>query len=163
MTGNQELSGQEWAGLVEKEERERESAMVQRYQELATLPDEELDAQMREMASSEYDLPDQELRDFTVSRLRAWLDLEIDTARKMADSYNRVMETLPGGKAIRQVSMEQTLARAFSPEDQALLVEMEPGIFGAVAFAARLAKVDMDTQQALQEPAKRRWWPFGKG
>lgn len=163
MTGREELAVQKWVELAGVAQGERESAMTQRYRELATLPDEELQVQMLAMANAEYDLPDQEIREFTVSRLRAWLQLELDTARRLATSYDAAMDVLPGAKAMRRVSIEQTLARAFSPEDQALLIELEPNIFGAVAFAARLTRVDRNVRQAPQEEeTKRRWWPFGK-
>lgn len=163
MAEAEELVRQEWAGLAGMEPSERESVMAERYRILSTIPEQERQPQLIAMANVEYDLPDDMLREVTVSRLRAWLLLERDVGNAIAEAYAAAMTKLSGSKAIRRVSLEQTLARSFSPEEQVLLVEMEPRIFGAVAFAARLAGANFSSAQTPQpEPTKKRWWLFGR-
>ena len=159
MAEAEELVRQEWAGLAGMEPSERESVMAERYRILSTIPEQERQPQLIAMANVEYDLPDDMLREVTVSRLRAWLLLERDVGNAIAEAYAAAMTKLSGSKAIRRVSLEQTLARSFSPEEPVLRVEMEPRICGAVAFAARLLSAVALRVQA--EPADPEGAPSG--
>ena len=168
MTTPEGLAGQDWGGLAQVGPEERDPAMAQRYRELAALPEEERQSQMLVMANAEYDLPAEQLRPFTVSRLRVWLDLEVGVAHQMIASYDAVMKRVSGAKAMSRIALEQTLAREFSVEDQRRLIELEPGVFGAAAAAARVAAAHAAAQAAQAaatprpvERPKRRWWPFG--
>ena len=140
---------QEWGMLTDAEEEERRTKMLQRYTELAALPEEERVARLLLMADAEYVLPNDKLRTFAVSRLNVWLMLEPEVARRISDSYDAAMRRVPGLQTTRWVVLAKTLAKEFPKSEQERLVALIPSVFGAV-------------QLVTPAPAKKRWWPFGK-
>lgn len=157
-------SDQAWGALMNEAAEEREATMAQRYKEMAALSEEEMLSRMTAMVRAEYDLKDAELRVFTLSRLRTWLKLDEDTARKIAASYDAAMRKMSGPAAMRRVAMVQTLARDFSREDQQQLVELMPNVFGGLKdviqpFSSRPAPPPVEAAA----PAKRGWRPFRRG
>lgn len=156
---------QAWGALAGVSEAERRSAMKQRYVEVARLPEAELQARMLRMAQAEYALADAALRAFTLSRLKAWLELPEESARKVSAAYDAVMQQMPGQAAMRRVSLVQTLARDFSAEDEARLRILVPGVLGALPArqaAARLSQPASPSTAAPPEAAKKGFWPFRK-
>ncbi|MBF8299462.1 MAG: hypothetical protein HW397_511, partial [Dehalococcoidia bacterium] len=69
-----------WCGLADLPPVDREARMTQRYNELAGLEEAERIRRLLAMARAEYALPDEKLREFTMSRLRVLLKLPTDTA-----------------------------------------------------------------------------------
>lgn len=156
---------QAWGALAGVSEAERRSAMKQRYVEVARLPEAELQARMLRMAHAEYALADAALRTFTLSRLKVWLELPEESARKISASYDSVMQKMPGQAAMRRVSMVQTLARDFSPEDEARLRLLIPGVLGALPAKQsvdRLSGPASPSTPAAPESPKKGIWPFRK-
>ena len=154
---------QAWGMLADvEEEDERRTKMLQRYTELAALPEEERVSQMLMMATAEYDLPDDKLRTFTISRLHSWMMLDQEVARRIAASYDTVMRKMPAQEAWRRVSMVQTLAREFPAEEQAQLVEIIPSVFGGLKEVLSAQRIQPATPAGPSATAKRGWWPFGK-
>ena len=155
-----------WVLLADEEEEERRAKMVQRYTELAILPEEERTSQMMEMAMAEYSLADAKLRSLTLSRLSVWLSLDTEMAQKLASSYDAAMLKLPGQHAMRRVALVQTLARDFSPEQQVQLVTLLPDVFGglkeALLASQRLRAATETENAAPTTQVKKSWWPFGK-
>jgi hypothetical protein len=152
---------QSWGELTEAPEDERQAQMQQRYTEVAALPDGERSTRLRAMAQAEYALPDAELRSFTISRLRALLSIDPEAARTITNTYNAVMQQMPGAIAMRRISLIQTLSREFSLDEQHHLRELMPGVFGdqAVAAPAPTSAAAPAAQQPAV-PAKKPWWAF---
>ena len=149
---------QAWGMLVDVGEEERKAKMLQRYGELANLSEEERRSQMLAMAGSEYDLPADKLRTFTIFRLQVWLQLEPEVAQRISASYDAAMQKMPGLQAMRRVALVQTLAREFSSQDQERLVALMPNVFGGLKEVISPHRAE----EAQPAPAKKGWWPFRK-
>ena len=156
VVAQQQEADQSWSGLIEQDETARESQMLSRYVELAALSDEERMAKMTAMARAEYSLPDDKLRSFTLSRMRTWINLDMEQARKIADSYGAVMQTMPAGMAMKRVSLVQTLVTEFTPEEEEKLRELAPGAFAG----APSRKTGLERPDSLADVGKKK--PFWK-
>ncbi len=66
---------QTWGMLADLEEEEGRTKLLQRYTDLASLPEGERASQMLTMTTAEYDPPDDKLPTFTLSRLSVWLGM----------------------------------------------------------------------------------------
>src|SRR2546428_13441113 len=95
---------QSWAALADLPEQERQSAIQRRYDELLPLSEDGRRARMLAMAKGEYSLSPDKLRAFTKSRLLAWLAMDLDSAKKIAASYDAVMLQMPGPAAMQRVA-----------------------------------------------------------
>lgn len=151
----------EWGLLAEKsEEEERRRLMEARYTELAALAEETRRSRLLPMAQAEYALSDDALRRFTMSRLQVWLHMDQEMAKKIAESYDAVMTQLPATAAMRRVALVQTLARNFSPDDQARLRTLLPRVF---AGAGEAAQARTRAPEPAAAPAmKKAGWQFWK-
>jgi hypothetical protein len=155
----QQDSDQEWAKLADGDVAAREAQMASRYIELAALSEEERRARLKAMARAEYALPDEKLRPFTVSRMRTWINLDMATARPIADSYNAIMQEMPAGVAMKRVSLVQTLVMEFTPEEEEKLRELAPGAF-AGAPSRKLGLDRPEDSLAVQVSKKKPFWKF---
>ena len=147
-----------WGKLADTGEEERETQMFQRYTELASLSEEARRSRLLAMAKAEYALPDAKLRTFTLSRMRVWLKIDPENAKKMAVSYSAVMNQMPGPAAMRRVALVQTLAREFSLEDREKLVALAPGVFAT--RPSSVAGVFGVTPSSTTVSSKKPWWAF---
>ena len=165
MTTSDDTVEREWRALGSLELDEMQSQMVKLLTELDGLPDKEQSDRRMALARVESDLTDDELRKFTICRLRAWLTLDRAIAKRLSDAFDDVMKKVFGPQAMRQVGLIQTLARDFSLEDQQTLTELIPNVFGGspVGLVASKARQEALTsqQEASKKPAKKWWWPFG--
>ena len=166
--GSPTTSADAWFRLADLEGLEREGSMLVQYAELAAMPEEERVAQMLANAEALYDLPDDRLRDFTRSILRAWLKLEPEAAGIVGESYEQVIKKLPGNKAMRRVGFMQTMVKAadFTLEEQDQLTALAPSIFGgATRTDVSTVTREREEEAAAQapEPKKKGWGPFGRG
>lgn len=152
MSSSSSLEGRQWTELADLDESEREAVMEARYKELADLPEEERKSFLAAMEAAVYDLPDERIRSFTISRLRVWLNMDHDTAQMISGSFDTMVDDMRGSIAMRHVAMVQTMAREFSPQDQARLHDLFPRIFGAVRRTA--------PAPALTVATKNPWWAF---
>jgi uncharacterized protein (DUF2342 family) len=159
-----EASDQAWVELLHEPEEVRETKMVARYTELAALSADERLARMLAMARAEYALPDDELRTFTLSRIRAWLRLEPETARTTASTYDAAMQRMPGTAAMRRVAIVQTLARELPAEDEERLRELVPGVFAGQPHAVAVRRAHEPSPAPPPAPpapaVKKPWWKF---
>jgi hypothetical protein len=140
---------QAWGMLADLEEEERRTMMLQRYRELAPLPEEERVNRLLMMADAENELPKDKLRTFTLSRLNVWLMLEPEVARRISDSFDAAMRKIPGLQTTRWLGLAKTLAKEFPTEERERLIALIPAVFGGVDLVE-------------PAPAKKRWWHFGK-
>jgi hypothetical protein len=149
----------DWARLTDEEPDSREGTMVDRYNELAGLTEEERRTKLRAMANAEYALPDDKLRLLTVSRMRAWLSLDEATARTISSSYDVVMQQMPGDAAMRRVAMVQKLVLEFTPEEEERLRVLAPRVFaGAPSRLTGLARDEVSLQTT--RGSNKAWWAF---
>jgi len=137
---------QEWRMLTEVEEEERRTKMLQRYTELAALPEEERVSRLLMWADAESNLPNDKVRTLTLSRLSVWLMLDSEVAQRISTSYDEAMRQVPGLHTTRGIVMAKMLAPELPTEERQQLAARIPSVFGSSEPA----------------PAKRRWWPFGK-
>ena len=163
MTSPQESADLQWRELVDLEEQERQELMKSRYRELATLSEDERVSRLTDMEKAVYELPEDKVSAFTLSRLRVWLDLEHDLGQMISTSYDQVTDHLPGTIAIRHVALLQTMSREFSGEDQGRLRVLFPRVFGALPHFEQLSP-DSPTPAPLQSARvpdkKKSWWAF---
>jgi alkanesulfonate monooxygenase SsuD/methylene tetrahydromethanopterin reductase-like flavin-dependent oxidoreductase (luciferase family) len=147
----------EWAGLAQVEESAREAAMLATYVELAGLPEDDRRGRLAAMAAGEYALSDDLLRPFTRSRMRCWLKMDTDAARRVASSYDAVLSGMPGPIAMRRVALVQTLAKDMTAEEEDALRELVPNV-----FAGMPRRVEEIVRRAPEAPPKARkpWWAF---
>ncbi len=158
---NQEVD-QDWGHLVHQEQAAREAAMVERYQSLAGLDEDERRRRLKSMAAAEYSLSEGDLRSFTLSRMRTWLQLDFETAQVISSSYDAIMQEMPATVAMRRVSLVQTLAREFSAEDEERLRALAPRVFaGAPGRAPNLDRAEPEAHTATPG-RKRPIWAFWK-
>ena len=115
-----------WATLVQLDPSEREAVMLAYYTELAQLSEDERRARLREQVAAAYTLPDEDLRPLTLSRLRAWLQMEPEAAATVASSFDAVMREVNANVAMRRVGFVQTLMREFSDQEQQRLRLLNP-------------------------------------
>lgn len=162
MTSSQESADIQWRDLVELEEQERRTLMEKRYLELATLPEEERVIRLTEMEKAVYELPEDKIRIFTISRLRVWLDIEGELGQMISTSYNSVTDKLPSNIALRHIALVQTLSREFSGEDQGRLRSLFPRVFGALPKVEQLATLSSESPSSVPDNVltKKSWWAF---
>ena len=150
-----------WGQLADAPQQERETAMQARYLELAQLDEEERHARLLEMARAEYALPDDKLRALTLSRLHTLLNMELDLAHRLTQSYDAVMRELPGNAAMRRVSLIQALTREMSAEEEDRVRALVPGVF--TGAPPRGAGLQVNVPQPVSARSRGRpWWAFWK-
>jgi hypothetical protein len=153
----QQQADEEWAALADDDG--REAKMTARYAELAALSEDERRTRLKAMATVEYNLPENKLRTFTVSRMRTWIGMDMDQAKVIAGSYNAVMQNMPANVAMKRVALVQTLVTEFSPEDEEKLRELAPGAFaGAPSRKTGLDRPGPDLQ--TRAGTKKPFWKF---
>lgn len=162
MTTSEETADKEWRALADLELEEMEARMLKVLTELETLPDEKRLERRLAMARVEHDLSEKQLRAVTLCRLRTWLKLEPEVAKRTAASFETVMKKISGTQAMREIALVQTLAREFSPEDQQILVGLAPSVFGGAPIGLKVVKSEPSPRvKKPVRPAKKWWWPFG--
>lgn len=151
MATSNRKADQAWGMLADVEEEERRTKMLQRYTELAALPEDERVSRLLMMADAEYDLPKKKLSTLTASRLSVWLMLDLEVARRISASYDAAMRKIPGLQTTHWVAMANQLAKERTKEEQARLAALLPSVFiGLKPGGPKPGRV------------KKRWWPFGK-
>ena len=138
-----------WKAMARSEAVEREEGMVLEYTELAGLSEEDRTGRMQALADAVLDLPATQRRDFALSRLKVWLRLEPEAAKRVAASYESIAAKLSGDRADAHMSLVQDLVREFSVDEQGRLIALDPTVFGGVSAEMEAAS------------KKRWWWPFG--
>ncbi len=139
-----------WKAMARSEAEEREESMVAEYTELAGLAEEDRVGRMQALADSVLDLPGTQRRDFTLSRLKVWLRLEPEAAKKVASTYESIAAGLSGDRAEAHMSLVRELVGEFSPEEQDQLIALDPTVFGGALTLGQATTTK-----------KKWWWPFG--
>ena len=136
-----------------------QTEMVQKYRELAGLSPQERSSKMQDMVRAEYDLSEEKLRPFAISRLQAWLKLDSEVAERIVSSYNEGIGQMAADILERRDALARTLSTDFSEEDGEHLIALDPGVFSTASPQVR---------EGAPQPAKpairtrKWWWPFGK-
>ena len=165
MTSSSGESDAAWGQLAQAPEEERVRTITERFRSLAAMPEDERLNALRPLVRAEYALDEADLRAITLARLHTWLALTREEAQTMAASYEAVMREMSGQAAMRRVSLVQSLSIEFSGEDEDILRELLPNVFGAaprrsVAAEAAAAASSAFSRQATTPQKKRPWWAF---
>lgn len=145
-----------WSDLAALDPPAREAEMLRRYTAMAHAEAATRDAEMTPMARAEYSLTDEQLRAFTLSRMRTLLALPEEEAFAVMASYEAAMRTLPGGIAMRRVTLVQSLVPQFNADEEERLRKIAPAVF---AGAPRRALV-LDETPAVTLTAQAKKKPF---
>ena len=149
-----------WADLSRLETSQREAQMNARYEQLVQMEEPERASAMKAMAEAEYALQDDQLRQFTLSRMRTLLQLSEEDARTIIASYDGAMRQLPATMAMRRVALVQSLSLEFSAEDEERLRVLVPTVFGGTPRRSIVAAME-GSPTTSQPPAKQEpWWAF---
>lgn len=130
-----------WSSLAALGDRQRREAMTERMRRLAAVDDAERTRELEAMVLAEYALPEADLRDFTLSRLRAWLQLHAQDpgqSHALASAYRAVFQRVPADIALRRASVVQSVAREdLTAEELTELDELIPDVLEPVAHAKK--------------------------
>ncbi|MDA1240638.1 MAG: hypothetical protein O2798_07320 [Chloroflexi bacterium] len=153
--------GVRWAGLASAGEAERGQQMRAILDEVLALDEGARVEVVRRMVEAEYALTDEQLRPFTVSRLRSWLaiaDSDLASAQAIARGYDAAFEQMPGAAAMRRSTTVQTVARTtLSAAEIQGLFALIPSIVQQIPRAVPSAH----TQRKEDAPeAKKPFWKF---
>ena len=165
MTSEGSMDPGAWGALADASEEARQAEMRKQYEELAKLSEDERSSKMAQMIESEYALPESKLRAFTVSRLTVWIDMDVESARSIAGTYDQVMKRMSANVAMRGVGMVQTLAREFTPEQVDRLYVLIPAMIqhmprGEVSV---LAHSEKEAAPPVERRRKSRWQFWKRG
>ncbi len=155
MTSSTPSNISEWVALASATEEVRATEMKRRYGELAGLSEEERVKQLTEMAREEYEMPEENLHEFTRTRLLVWIGMDVEQVKKVAHSYDTALQALPGTLAMRRVGSVQTVARNFTADQIDHLHAVIPSI---VREMPRVVVSSLATDQLADK--KKAWWKF---
>jgi hypothetical protein len=123
--------GDQWSWLRGEDEMALQERMTALFREAAVLGEGQRRQRLRPLIDAEYSLPDGTLRRVTIARLRSYVTLENEAAHRVADSYDAIINNMPGDIAFRRASFEQQEARSnFSVEEEEKLHSILPNVFG---------------------------------
>lgn len=147
-----------WAALAGEPEGERTAAMRQILEEVLALDDAERQTTIERMVEREYALPDDQLRPFTISRLRTWLGIangNMEGAQTLARGYDMAFDRLGASMAMRRSTIVQTIARHdLEPDEVTGLFDLIPSIVRQVPRAVS------PTPTWERPAAKKPFWKF---
>ena len=149
-----------WEELAGMDEDARQSEMLARFEELIGMSAEERAESLQSMSRAAYQLSDEKLEVLTRSRLLTWVDWDREKAKTVAQAFDQSMNSLPAQIAMRRVTVSQTVALKFSPDQNAALAEIVPRIFAAMpgAGAEQASPSAAASETASAEPKP--WWKF---
>jgi alkanesulfonate monooxygenase SsuD/methylene tetrahydromethanopterin reductase-like flavin-dependent oxidoreductase (luciferase family) len=157
-----------WLALSEQDEQARQSAMTERYRQLAGQPEETREQTLASMVAAEFQLDDVKLLEFTSSRLNAiatFARQDLDGAKAIAGSLDRVFDKMGAVAAMRRASMVQTAARVMPTEDIDTLDQLFPSLVRQVPRAhtealTRTASQDRIEAARQTQANKKPFWKF---
>ena len=162
MTSQSQNVDEEWAKLAEEAESAREERMLERYKALAALSEAERHEKLLAMARAEYLLGNDLLTPFSMSRLRCYLSLPEEDARKVASAYDKVMGVMPAEAAMRRVTIVQSLTMQFSAEDEERLRSLIPNVFAGAPGRGGLDSPIRERTDESTSRSKKPFWAFWK-
>ena len=164
MTSEASTDPGDWGALADTSEETRRAEMRKRYEGLAQLSEAERSSMMAKLVESEYALPDDQLRTFTASRLVVWIDMNAETAKSVAETYDQVMRGMPANAAMRRVGMVQTVARQFTTEQIDRLFELIPSMVQHIprGDVSALAHGQEEAAPPSERRPRKRGWAFWK-
>ena len=147
-----------WAGLASVADDERAGKMRALLDEVLALGETERTSAIETMVQHEYALEDAQLRPFTISRLRAWLQIadgNMEGATSLARGYDAAFDRLGAALAMRRSTMVQTVARHdLTPEEVTGLFNLIPSIVRQVPKSTAPTRVYEKPEQ------KKPFWKF---
>ena len=139
---------------------ERHQELSRLLKQLPYFDEETRRDEIKRLIEAEYSIPDDAgLRDITIARLQAILSLDDEGARSVAETYDDVMNKMPGDIAFRRAAIVQTVARhEFSVDEEARLRALIPNVLGEKP--KELSVATPEPQDPVEGHSKRRWWMF---
>ena len=126
--------------------------MLERYEDLAKLPEEERVNQIQELVDAEFSLPDEKLLEVTKPRLRVFLKMDEDNAKSVGQGYESVLKSASGNVAMKRVGMAQAavvqLSKEVAQKDIEKLREIVPGALGT---GSRIAPSYQDAEPEVPQ------------
>jgi hypothetical protein len=150
--------GGRWSWLAEADDDTLDERLYAELSEMARLNEGERRQRLRPLIEAEYSLPDETLHRITRVRLRTLLALDTAAAHRLADSYDSIMNSLPGEVAFRHAEMVQQVARDMGVEDEERLRALLPNEFGE-----KPGEVSVETpgpREPVEGYPRRRWSTF---
>jgi hypothetical protein len=84
-------------------------SLADRFYALLALPDRALERALGRVIEAEHELPPSSRREATLTRLRAWLDLNPEDQRVIANAYERATAVLPATYADSREEAERAV------------------------------------------------------
>ncbi len=148
-----------WSQLGALSAQEREERMLERYEDLARLSEDDRVSQIQELLDVEFALPDEKLLEVTKSRLQVFLKMDEDNAKSVGQGYESVMKSASGNVAMKRVGMAQSAAIQLSKEVVKEDIERLRGIVpGALGTGSRIAPSYRDAEPEVSQ--SKPWWAF---
>jgi len=158
-----------WGALAELAPAAQVEEMRKRFEALADRDQPARERQAQEMILSEYLLGDEQLGNFTESRLRVWIAMaqaNLERTQIIANAYEKAFERVQGAIALRRTAIVQMVARErLSSSDIDVLFELIPNLVRHLPRASqeaveRAAHVERLAAAAARESGARSkpWW-----
>jgi hypothetical protein len=159
-----------WSDLAQLDASARQQQMTAVCREVAELPDDQRLERLEAMVRAEYELGEDLLRPFTLTRLKTWIEIDSDNpelAQRLARGYDAVFDKLPGAMAMRRASVVQNVARTdLSLEEVDSLFRLVPSLVRQVPRAHKESATEAKgkaysaAQRVKAEGGGRPWWKF---
>ena len=130
--------------------------MAELFTEILSLGEAERASRLDTIIREENELPDDEMANLSKARLLAWLSMDKDVAKQVAEEFQAVMDRMPGKIAMKHATMDQTVSLRFDSDQVTLLAEMDPKIFRSMPGVA----IESAATQAPAAPESSPWWKF---
>ena len=147
----------DWFAVGALNDQEKVQAMLEKYSEIAALPDGERNDRVSTLLRAEHDMLDDRLRAMMKSRLQALLQMDEPAAGSIAAAVASGAQRLPSEQAMLHVAIAQRLRTDLPEEDQSRLLALDPALVGERRQPTRAPR--QEVEQAA--PRRRWWWPFG--
>ncbi len=145
----------DWSGLRSLGAEARTQEMATRFRRIAMMGEDDRTRLLHGLVETVYALPDGDIRQMTESRLRAWLRLDSEDARVVADSYGQVLDRMSSSIALKRVAIVQSVASHLTPEEQERLRQLIPGI-----VASGPVRLSAEPSRAGTPDSSKPWWAF---
>ena len=148
----------DWNTLAALSEEDRTAQMAERFAQIHALDAGARSESLGSIIGGEVELSDEEMAGLSKSRLLAWLAMDKDMAKQVAEEFQTAMDGAPGKVAMKHATIDQTVSLHFDHEQVTLLAELDPKIFASMPG---VGSVDTDEPAApVAEEAPPPWWKF---
>jgi hypothetical protein len=148
----------DWNKLAALSEADRTAQMVERFTQIHALDAGARRDSLGSIILGEDDLSNDELAEFSKSRLLAWLSMDKETAKQVAGEFQAAMDVAPGKVAMKHATIDQTVSLHFDHDQVTLLAYLDPKIFRSMPGVGSVETDEPETPVAEEAPPP--WWKF---